>query len=289
MILNDNVLWQPLLEATAQTITGALGSILVGKAISSLSRKNSYTGVMDLWQRGIHISKLNQGDNIELDCLISPYSQLFPGDPYENAKRWNSLYSFEGKISKDEYQTLEFFAGSDAALRIGSLNGETIVGLFDRYGFIGEGFIGVVPTKLLLNKLPDFFNSSFYGTRALIKGTLSKCPSQHGFIAQGIALKANVKINVESYKELWYLNVDKIKIFNNSLDRITSLLGSPWAVTNLPEQQYITQYGYISNSQELNECVKNIQHTQGWDNAKVYFDDVNLPNPDLSFKRNFIL
>jgi hypothetical protein len=36
---------------------------------------------MDIWARGIHTKKLKEGDSVVVDGLISPYAQLFPGDP----------------------------------------------------------------------------------------------------------------------------------------------------------------------------------------------------------------
>src|ERR1700722_146405 len=143
MSLDTELLWQPLLEAAAQKIVGAIGGYAFTQVLRRATRQNSFDGPMDLWRRGLHENVVGDGDQIVFDGLISPFSQLFPGDPMENAVRWNELYSFQGKISSEEYQAMEFFAGSDAALRIGSLNGETLVGLYARYGFVGEGLVGV--------------------------------------------------------------------------------------------------------------------------------------------------
>src|SRR4051812_24917682 len=126
-MLASELLWKPLLEAAAQTIVGAIGGYAFTEALQRVTRHNSFDGAMDLWRRGLHENAIGAGDQIVFDGLISPYSQLFPGDPMDNATRWNQLYSFEGKIDNEEYQAIEFFAGSDAALRIGSLNGETLV------------------------------------------------------------------------------------------------------------------------------------------------------------------
>jgi hypothetical protein len=53
------------------------------------------------------------------------------------------------RISKDEYQAMDFYAGADVALRLKSLNGETAVGLYRRFGYIGEGLIGIVSKKYI--------------------------------------------------------------------------------------------------------------------------------------------
>ena len=286
--LQANLLWQPLLEGTAQTLVGILGSYSIGKVVSNIKSKDTYYGAMDFWTRAIQNSQAQEGDVVKLDALISPYCQLFPGNPYDNATRYNSLYSFEDKIDSSEYQAMEFFAGSDAGLRLNSLNGESIIGIYSRYGYIGEGVVGIIPTKLLAKKIPNFFHSEFYGKRVTLKGVLSRCPAQHGFVAQGIAIKAGINIDVSEYKKLWYLDVKSISVFNSSKENITSLLGSPWAVTESELSQYLVQYGYISNSNELSSCVSRITGSKYWDKAKVFYDDIKTPSESLSFKKNFI-
>lgn len=285
----QDILWKPILEAAAQTIVGTIGSFAFAKIVSKMYEKNSFDGPMDFWKRGIMTNNLGEGDTIHYDGLISPYSQLFPGNPFYNAKRWNSLYSFPGKISSSEYQAMEFFSGSDAALRIGSLNGETIVGLYDRYGFIGDGLVGVAKTKELLKKIPNFFNPKFYGQRVRVSGKLSRCPSQHGYVAQGIASKAGIIINTEEYKNLWYLQISSIKLVTKASEATVSLLGSPWAVTESSANQYLVQYGYISDDSEKKSCIEKITKSKGWDKARVFYDDIESPSRELSFKRQFIL
>jgi hypothetical protein len=244
---------------------------------------------MDFWKRGILDGRITDGDSIHFDGLISPYSQLFPGNPFYNAKKWSKLYDFKGSITTSEYQAMEFFCGSDAALRIGSLNGETMVGLYHRYGFIGEGLIGVAPTKLIRKKLPNFFHPQFCGARGLISGKLSRCPSQHGYVAQSIAAKAGIDINLKQYTNLWYLQINDIKLYTKDSERTFSLLGLPWAVTESKSDQYLVQYGYISDDIEKKDCIERITHAKSWNKAKVFFDDLENPSEALSFKRNFIL
>lgn len=286
--MDIDLLWRPLLEGAAQTFVGALGSYSLAKIANRLTKSNTFDGAMDIWHRGIHAGALQEGDSFTFDGLISPYTQLFPGDPFENAKRWNSLYSFEGKLTSAEYQSIEFFAGSDAALRIGSLNGETIVGLYARYGFVGEGMIGIAPTRLLERQISDFFHPDFVGTRARIKGVLARCPSQHGYIAQAIAKRAGVEIDLRGYKHMYYAKIKSVKPYRTPYANTSSLLGSVWAATELPSEQYLVQYGYLSNRAERQACIGQIVNARAWNKARVYCDDLDCPDPTLTFKGNFL-
>lgn len=289
MFTETDFLWRPLLEAAAQTVVGAIGGYVFTKSWSKIAESHRFDGAMDLWKRGINEQVASNEEHIIFDGLISPYTQLFPGDPMENAIRWNSLYSFQGKISNEEFQAMEFFAGSDAALRIGSLNGETLVGLYSRYGFVGEGIIGVVPTKLIRDVIPDFFHPSFYGVRARIYGRLALCPAQHGFVVQSLARKSGVDIGIENYKSIYYIQVSRILLEKNIHQKTASLLGSAWAVTEKDSDQYLVQYGYISEKNEILECNKKIINSQAWEKAQVFYDDITSPSSSFSFKKNFIL
>lgn len=117
------IIGQPLLEAAAQTFVGAIAGYTFDKLKNGIYKENSFDGAFDLWQRGIHCENVSFGDTIAFDGLLSPYVQLFPRDPYQNAVRWNTLYNFEGKINAKEFRNLEFYAGSDETIRTGSLNG----------------------------------------------------------------------------------------------------------------------------------------------------------------------
>jgi len=281
------LLWKPLFEAAAQTFVGAVGAYSFGKVLSRIYESNRYDGGMDIWVRGIHSKKLKEGDDVTVDCLISPYAQLFPGDPGDNARRWNSLHSFPGKISSMEYQALEFFAGSDAALRVGAINGETIVGIYNRYGFVGEGMVGIVPTQLLLKAVPSIFEPEFVGVRARISGRMARCPSQHAFVAQSIAASANMAIDVTKYRQLPYIQINSVKPYSSPRESTSSLLGSVWVATNQSSQQYVSEYGYFSNARERQECVARLYQSKAWKKAAVYFDDIACPSKDLSFKQLF--
>jgi hypothetical protein len=284
---SKELLWKPLFEAAAQTIVGAIGAYSFGKVLSRVYESNRYDGGMDIWLRGIHTKKLNEGDSVTIDGLISPYAQLFPGDPTDNAKRWNSLHSFPGRITSKEYQALEFFAGSDSALRVGGINGETIVGIYSRYGFVGEGMVGIIPTRLLLKAVPDIFNTDFVGVHAKIGGRLARCPSQHAFVAQSIATSANIALDVKKYRDLPYIQINSVKPYSSSCQSTTSLLGSVWVATRQPSQQYITEYGYFNNAKERQDCIAKLYQSKAWDRAAVFFDDIACPSKELSFKRLF--
>lgn len=286
LINQTDLLWKPLLEATAQTIVGAIGAFAIKQVAGHFYTENSFESPMDLWKRGIHDHGIEIGDKIRLECLISPYTQLFPCDPFDNANLWRKLYTFEGKITAQEYQAMEFYVGADETLRVGSLNGETLVGLYYRYGYIGEGIVGVASTRQLLKAIPNFFDKDFFGARAVVSGTVELCPTQHGFVAQGIAKKAGIDISTINYQKLPYVNIGSIRMINK--DKTCSLLGTPWAVTDDPDSQYLIQYGYLDRPDEMITCLNNIQRAKAWDNVKVFFDDLKAPTPDISFKHIFL-
>ena len=282
------IIGQPLFEAAAQTFIGAMAGYTFDKIKDRFYKDNTFDGAFDLWERGIHHNSVQSGDRIAFDGLLSPYVQLFPRDPYQNAVRWNTLYAFEGKISAQEFSKLEFYAGSDETIRTGSLNGETLVGLYNRYGYIGEGMLGVVSTSYLLKKLPDFFSPKYWGTHARITGTLSYCPAQHGFVAQGMFAKAGLHLETDQYKEIPYIKINSIKLYHRERDQISSLLGSPWAATDRTEEPYLVQYGYFSNAIELAACNDRITTSSSWEAVKVFYDTLTAPNPSLSFSKVFI-
>jgi hypothetical protein len=243
---------------------------------------------MDFWMRGVQQGEVGLGDQVFIDGLISPYTQLFPGNPFDNAKRWRNVYDFTGQIDQDEYQALEFFNGSDTSLRLKSLNGESLVGIFARYGYVGDGLIAVAPTRDLLRELPEFFQPDFFGCTARIGGRLGRCPTQHGFVLQGIAAQAGVKINLPEYRDLYYLQINSIKPARKAAQRTCSLLGSQWSLTDSDEQQYIIEYGHFNDRTELLYCTEQLRRHPQWKDSKVYFDEIDLPSRDLSFSRQFI-
>lgn len=284
-----NIIGQALFEAAAQTFTGALASYTFDKIKNGIYKNNSFNGAFDLWQRGIHCKSIDFGDSIGFDGLLSPYIQLFPRDPYQNAKRWSTLFEFDGKIDSNEFSTLEFYAGSDETIRTGSLNGETLVGLYNRYGYVGEGVLGVISTSYLLKQIPDFFQKDYWGSHVMLTATLSKCPSQHGFVAQGMFQNVGITLNTDSYKEIPYLKINSIKLYNNSRDKISSLLGSPWAATAKKETPYLVQYGYISNKEEWDTCNRKIFKSPYWNDVRVFYDALSCPTSNLSYTNIFMI
>ncbi|MCX6168692.1 MAG: hypothetical protein NTX65_05110 [Ignavibacteriales bacterium] len=69
-MVDSNLLWKPLLEAAAQTLVGALGSLAVGKLITGIREKNIYVGAMDLWCRGIRDEQIFENSNLLFDGII---------------------------------------------------------------------------------------------------------------------------------------------------------------------------------------------------------------------------
>lgn len=287
-MIAETFLWKPLLEASAQTIVGAVGSFAIGKVIERALEKNRFEGPLDFWKRGLHHKTVSEGDQVFIDGLLSPYTQLFPSDPFDNARKWRKMYEVEGAVDAAEYQALDFYHGADAALRIASLNGESLVGIYARYGYVGEGLVAVASTKQLLKSVPDFFHPDFYGAVARIGGTVARCPAQHGYVIQGIAAKAGIAVDPEIYRNLYYLKINSIRLRTRETQNISSLLGSPWAVTEDAGQQYIMGYGHFNDKSEINSCVKDIMSTQSWKLSRVFFDDLSGGDPDLSFSRQFI-
>jgi hypothetical protein len=266
-----------------------MGSYAITKVVQKMTARNTYDGAMDFWRRGIHERYISEGDHIVIDGLISPFTQLFPGDPMRNTQIWNPIYEFKDRITKEEFRAMEFFAGNDVALRPGSINGETVVGLYNRYGYVGDGLVGIASTKYIQKQIPDFFHPSFVGARAWIHGRVARGPAAHSHFAQSVATRAGIQIDTESYRQLYYLHISKVVIASKEKDRIFTLLGSPWAVTDSKNDQYLVQYGYISEAAELRQCVDKITAARSWKHARVFFDDIASPSPELGFKRNYLV
>lgn len=287
--MNIELLGQPLFEAAAQTLIGAMAGFAVEKVKEKFFSEQIYDGAFDFWNRGLHHHNINEGDQLIFNGLISPYIQLFPRDPYLNGKRWNQLYSHKGQMSAAKFANLEFYNyGSDHALRTGSLNGETLVGLYYRYGYIGEGVLGVISTSNLLKMIPEFISPNFFGVPVRAYGTLSYCPSQHSHIAHSMFQKLNKSLSLDEYMKLPYIKINKIKLYNKSKDRICSLLGSPWAATTDKDNPYLIQYGYFSEDSEVKQCLQNIATAPGHDKIQVFYDKLRSPSPSLSFTHQFL-
>lgn len=286
-MVDSTILWYPLFEASAQTIIGAVSQYVGSKIVSRIFRNSHFVGAQDLWYRGIMTKKVEEGDRISIEGSLSCFVQVFPGNPFNNAERWNHLYDFTGKIDNQAFQTLDFAAGSDSALRVGSVNGEAVVGIYNQYGYVGEGILGVVPNNTLLKAIPNALDERFIVKRVLIGGRLARCPSQHGFVIQSLCRKAGLNLKLPDYEKLWYVLIDWIKPFNKEDQKYVSLLGSPWAATGDKEHQYILTYGQMDNPEERKKCLKGIRSSPLWKKASVYYDDIECPSRDLSFKRMF--
>ena len=246
----SGTIWYPLFEAAAQTFVGAVAQYISTKVRPRVFKKNYFMGAQDLWFRGIMSGNVQEGDRVTVEGSVSCFVQVFPGNPFDNAKRWDRLYQFSGTIDKYTFQTLDFTAGSDSALRVGSLNGETIIGIYNQYAYIGEGIIGVVPTKYLTKALPNALDPTFCVARAAVGGRLARCPAQHGFVIQTLCAKAGLSFDLAGYQKLWYLLVDWIKPMSGQWAKHATLLGSPWAATNDHEHQYLLAYGYFYSEEE---------------------------------------
>ena len=101
--------------------------------------------------------------------------------------------------------------------------------------------------------------------------------------------KAGLKLNTDLYKEIPYIKINSIKIYNKEQDRICSLLGSPWAATSNVAEPYLVQYGYFSNPGEISNCIKNIMSSKSWDKVQVFYDALCSPSDSISFTKQFIL
>ena len=101
--------------------------------------------------------------------------------------------------------------------------------------------------------------------------------------------KAGLKLNTDLYKEIPYIKINSIKLYKKERDKICSLLGSPWAATSNKEEPYLVQYGYFSESSELDNCIRNIVSSKSWKNVQVFYDAIKAPSQSLSFTKQFIL
>ncbi len=286
-MIGTGLLWQPLFEASAQTFIGAISNYMGGRVISRIFKKNHFLGSQDLWYRGIMDQNVKEGDYVTIDGTVSCYVQVFPQNPYDNARKWSQLYTFQGEIDRYMFQTLEFSSGSDSTLRVGSVNGETIIGIYNQYAYVGEGIIGIVPTKIFAKAIPRGFDTDFIGQRVILGGRFALCPTQHGFVIHSMFQKAGIKMEPPKYQKLWYVQVDWIKPYNRKEGRYISLLGSPWAATSEVNHQYLVAYGYLNDPQEKARCIKTLSSSSYWKEVQVYFDDIECPSKDLSFKKWF--
>ena len=81
-----------------------------------------------------------------------------------------------------------------------------------------------------------------------------------------------------------YIEIKKIKTFNSSKDKTTSLLGTQWAVTNNPDEPFVVQYGQFDNPIEINNCINNLLKNN---NIELFFDEYE-DNYKSSFSQLFM-
>jgi len=93
---------------------------------------------------------------------------------------------------------------------------------------------------------------------------------------------------MENYRNTWYLKIDAVHPWRDPLGGTVSLLGSVWAATEVPQEQYLVQYGYLTNKAERKACVAHLKQDRAWKRARVYFDDIECPSRELSFKHAYL-
>ncbi len=277
-------LWKILLKSSAKTFTSLIAN---NETIANkFFRIPKFDCILDFWKRGYNSNCIQSYDTVKIECLLSPYTQLFPNNPFNNAIRWNKLYTDEIDINlkNETMQILSFYIGSDHALRIKNWGDKVVVGLYNRYGYIGDGLLGVVSKRYLMNILPDFEMKNFYGSHVKITGVLHHCPIEHINCIKDIANKANLNLDFSKMSSIPYIEIKKIKTFNSSKDKTTSLLGTQWAVTNNPDEPFVVQYGQFDNPIEINNCINNLLKNN---NIELFFDEYE-DNYKSSFSQLFM-
>lgn len=269
-----------LLQSAASSFKQIVYDLMTDKATFF---KHSYSGIMDFWYRGIMLNEVNYGDTVKIKCLISPYTQLFPGNPFFNGMRWNKLYSDNMEIfaQSTSMQTIAFYIGSDMALRLKPFADNVVVGLYEKYGYVGEGLLATIPQNDLLKLMPYFYDIQFYGKYVEVVGMIGKCPIEHTVKIKEIADKANLKINFNQYNSLPYLKIKRIKqpsfwVKNNC----TALLGSPWVALDDCNNPYQVRYGYFSNQLEISPSINELL---SYKNINCFFDELTSPDQNINF------
>lgn len=235
-------------------------------------RRKTFSGVMDLWYRGIIMNQVKTNDKVRIKCQISPYTQLFPNNPYQDANRWNQLYADNSKLdtANKEMHTIAFYIASDMAIRIFPKGSTCVVGLYEQYGYIGEGFIATIDKKLLNQIIPDFYNSNYCGNYVSIIGELDIGSAEHISIVSSLTKRGNLNINFDKLKSIPFIKIEKVKVIKSN-KKCTSLLGTPWVATTNPNKPFAVRYCYFNNSLELNNCIDELAKTR---NISVFFDDL---------------
>lgn len=235
-----------------------------------ISKNNKFSSVMDLWYRGINLKQVKKHDAVKMRCQISPYIQFFPNNPYIDASRWNQLYTEDSKIDtkNESIHTIAFYLTSDITIRVFPKSDKCVVGLYEQYGYVGEGFIATVDKKLLNQIIPDFYDVNYCGCFVEIIGEIDTGSKEHISIIHEIANKANLSMDFDKLNSIPYIKIKKIIPLKN---KNISLLGTPWAATSNLKDSLTIRYCFLDNLQELNNCVNELKKIQ---NISVFFDDL---------------
>ena len=271
-----------LLSTSAQALKG----ILENRELKTSFFKKKYGGIMDFWYRGVNLRESAYGDTVVIDCQISPYTQLFPCNPFTNGIRWNKLYSngLSSQIKQQPMETIAFYVSSDLAIRTQPIGDFSVIGLYERYGYIGEGILASIESKKLLSIIPDFYDIDYWGSYVRVTGVTGRFPVEHSIVIQDIAKRANLKVNFERFSTLPCIRITNIKCLGRH-KRTCTLLGSPWVATTDDDQPFQVRYGYFSSSFELESCLSELEQIS---NISVYFDDFRILKNKQSFSEQFM-
>lgn len=280
-----NALENQLLESAADSFS-QIANEFISEKVSIIKKR--FEGIMDFWYRGVILRNINYSDTVTIKCKISPYTQLFPGNPFNNAVRWNKLYSnnINDTTQLSSTQTIAFYIGSDMALRLKPFADNVVVGLYEKYGYIGNGLLGTISKTELLKIMPYFFDVDFCGKYVELTGIIGKCPIEHSIKIKEIAEKANLKINFNQFSSLPYLKITKVqfpKFYQRN--RSTALLGSPWIALNDETNPYQVRYGYFSNESEITPSINALL---SYSNITCFFDELISPSEDLNFSSQYM-
>lgn len=260
-----------------------IGSIISKNSAKGLTKKYKFSGILNLWHDGLNSNKIKDGDKVYLNCQISPYLQLFPNNPFNNARRWNKLYesTIDVDIKKQPMSTVAFYIGSDMTIRYYKFGKYSVVGLYEQYGDIGQGILGRIETNKLLKLIPQFYDLRFVGAYASISGKISRYSTEHAFLISKIANEAHLNINFDTLTELPFVDITNISI----KPKPTTLVGTPWCATTDYDDPFIVRYCQFDNESELCQCIDELNKTQ---NITAYFDEIRKPKQNIHTLKNFM-
>ena len=255
---------------------GKCGFAIANDSIKQTTRQSKhykFRGVLDFWYNGINNSNISLGDYVSFTCQISPLLQLFPNNPFRNARRWNKLYTndISNEIKNQPMSTIVFYVGSDMAVRFNQEGNNLVTGLYELHGDIGQGIMARINKAYLIKKIPNFLNTSFYGCSIDITAQVGFYPIEHTCLIAQVASKANLNVNFDKFKDLPYLDIKKIRVSNCT----TSLIGTPWIATNNHDEPFIVRYCQFDNQAEWDNCTEALNHHT---NVIAYYDELQCPS-----------